>query len=558
MEEYADAVSSVRRRAQRHYTATNSTSESLNSSASTLALSERHLRELRDGSGLLDEVIAERGYRSATSTAELRSLGFADYQARLVPALLVPLHGVDGSNSRYVIKADKPRMRSEPGKPPKPIKYDFPAGQLTCLDVPVRCQTSLLDGAVDLWITEGCKKGDSLAQAGKCVVVLSGVWNWCHRDADGNSGVPLDDWQPLIPSLDGRRVFICFDSDAASNPQVGLAERRLANFLRKHSAWVYFVRLPSQPDGSKNGADDFLLRYGADELDKLAQAAVQTDADAVQLQARVRQLEQQLSLQARMLRNPRLHPGEKLALYAVANEIGWASSAGKLLPYKVNYGRLAEVAGVSAQSVSSAVKVLSGPGGLFEQTNTRELSADGQLRTRVLLTPRVDGGVLGLLQAASEYEPERSAWGGKRIPRCPEHPLADVVVRRTLTCAECSKVLDDRANRLKCHLDIPGDDAEEERDVLSPSAPRTTVDQLDNPELDNIRPHRSRVDDDSPGLCLKCERELSDARWHPPERQDVPAALGDAARNCATCGGSLQRYEIDECLLCDGVDDKPF
>jgi Domain of unknown function (DUF3854)/Type IV secretory system Conjugative DNA transfer len=79
---------------------------------------------------------------------------------------------------------------------------------------------------------EGWKKADALAGIGKCVIALGGVWNWCHCDAQGHSGVPIDDdWQPILPSLDGRRVFICYDSDAVSNPSVGLAERRLANFL---------------------------------------------------------------------------------------------------------------------------------------------------------------------------------------------------------------------------------------------------------------------------------------------------------------------------------------
>jgi hypothetical protein len=129
--------------------------------------------------------------------------------------------------------------------------------------VPLRCYSSLLDPTVDLRLTEGWKKGDALAAAGKCVIALGGVWNWLGKDAEGNKGVPLPDWDEILPTLDGRRVFICYDSDAATNPDVLHAERRLANFLRNHGAWVYIVRLPSEPDGRMNGVDDFIVSHGA-------------------------------------------------------------------------------------------------------------------------------------------------------------------------------------------------------------------------------------------------------------------------------------------------------
>ena len=48
-----------------------------------------HLGQLR-ASAIPDEVIAERGYRSATAATELRRLGFTDRQAR-TPTLLIPL-----------------------------------------------------------------------------------------------------------------------------------------------------------------------------------------------------------------------------------------------------------------------------------------------------------------------------------------------------------------------------------------------------------------------------------------------------------------------------------
>jgi len=485
-------------------------------------LSECHLRELHDGSGIALEVIAERSYRTITDRAELLKLGFADYQAR-VPALLIPIHSVDGSNSRYVLKPDHPRLERRPDKPDRPIKYEYPAGQPNVLDVPPRCRPSLLDPTVDLWITEGWKKADALASVGKCVIALGGVWNWCHRDAQGHSGVPIDDWQPILPSLNGRRVFICYDSDAVSNPSVGLAERRLANFLRSHGAWVFLVRLPSETDGSKNGVDDFIVRHGAAALDELVDAAVNSSTDAVRaLRARVRELEQQLSAQAAVLRNAELSATQKVVAIATVHEASWAASAGKPTPYKVNYQRLAEAAGVSAQSVSSAIKVLSEPsGGLFEQHHTREVTEDGQWRSCVRLTPRVDGGVVDLLKATAEYTPpDRPAWGGKRGPCCPDHPLADVKKRRILVCADCGQVIDDSTVTLKCQDD------------------NSDVDDLDEPGM-------------HPGAPLKRQDDSSGCEAPVPGFSDLSVRTtgGQLDRSgrgqpCSVCGVTLFADEL--------------
>ncbi len=51
------------------------------------------------------------------------------------------------------------------------------------------------------------------------------------------------------------------------------------------------------------------------------------------------------------------------------------------------------------------------------------------------------------------HTPDRSAWGGKRSPCCPDHPLADVKKRRILVCADCGQVIDDSTVTLKCQDD---------------------------------------------------------------------------------------------------------
>src|SRR5262245_36986565 len=112
-------------------------------------LLERHLVQLRDGSGLSLDVVRERSYRSALSQKELADLGFAGFQRR-VPALVVPVCPPDGSNGLYQIKPDHPRTDQKG----KPVKYETPQGKELRLDVPPRCRPMLADSSVPLWITE--------------------------------------------------------------------------------------------------------------------------------------------------------------------------------------------------------------------------------------------------------------------------------------------------------------------------------------------------------------------------------------------------------------------
>ena len=78
-----------------------------------LQLSPQHLKMLKEESGISDEVIEARGYKSipdrAEGVAELQAKGFAPSQQR-VPGLLIPLYTTDGGNGLYVYRPDNPRV----------------------------------------------------------------------------------------------------------------------------------------------------------------------------------------------------------------------------------------------------------------------------------------------------------------------------------------------------------------------------------------------------------------------------------------------------------------
>jgi hypothetical protein len=113
----------------------------------------------------------------------------------------------------------------------------------------------LADTRQKIVITEGEKKALAGCLAGVPTVGLGGVFNYLDKGA-------------LLPALrlikwKKRKVFLNFDSDAATNPNIMTAEARLAEELaRRQGAKVHLVRLPDAADGSKQGIDDYIVENG--------------------------------------------------------------------------------------------------------------------------------------------------------------------------------------------------------------------------------------------------------------------------------------------------------
>jgi hypothetical protein len=221
-------------------------------------LEPRHRQELH-GSAISDKVIDARGYRSVLRTDTdlrhrnlLKNNGMAKAvwdDVQRYPGILMPQYSVAGERQAGMYKPDKPRTGDEG----KPRKYEAPAGRTAVLDVHPFNTGRLSDPAVDLWVTEGLKKGDALTSAGDCAIALAGVWNWHNKQG------PLGDWESV--QLRGRIVYICFDSDTRTNPSVRGAMRRLGQFLTSKGALVRYVVPPSVVgDAAKVGVDDYLNR----------------------------------------------------------------------------------------------------------------------------------------------------------------------------------------------------------------------------------------------------------------------------------------------------------
>ena len=126
---------------------------------------------------------------------------------------------------------------------------------------------------IPLVLIEGPVKVDSCYEhipTGYCFVGLTGTWNIVDRR--GENGIwRADNDTRVLPELKaipmkGRQVIVFFDSDISDNRSVAQAAKFIANWARGRGGQPHKINLPNEADGRKNGADDFLVRHGAEKL----------------------------------------------------------------------------------------------------------------------------------------------------------------------------------------------------------------------------------------------------------------------------------------------------
>jgi Domain of unknown function (DUF3854)/Family of unknown function (DUF5906) len=114
--------------------------------------------------------------------------------------------------------------------------------------------------AIPLVITEGELKAACATKVGIPTIGLGGVY--CFKSVKQREAL-----LPMLRQIEwaGRKVIICYDSDAVTNPNVVIAENQLAKELAALGAEVHIARLV-QEDDNKIGIDDFLLTHEPTEL----------------------------------------------------------------------------------------------------------------------------------------------------------------------------------------------------------------------------------------------------------------------------------------------------
>jgi DNA-binding transcriptional ArsR family regulator len=221
-----------------------------NSSPRKLLGSHRHTLEV--GSAIAREVLKENGVYSIGHGSELPE-GFSGRQRRRAPGMLFVAPRPNGKTS-YSFRPDGVDPRRPGHRYEQPCKALGGPGNVLAL--PVGSRHLVDDVRIPVVFVEGIKKMLAVVSAARrdgavvLVVAISGVWNWL------SGGEPIPDMLDI--PMEGREVYIGFDSDVFRNPDVTDAARRLAVYLAERGAEVFLSYLRDQADGSKTGADDYL------------------------------------------------------------------------------------------------------------------------------------------------------------------------------------------------------------------------------------------------------------------------------------------------------------
>jgi hypothetical protein len=177
--------------------------------------------------------------------------------------MLIPLHNCQGESDVTQRRPHNPTA----GPDGKIRKYLFKAGVQMQIDVQPLSLPYLTDVHVPLIVTESALKADAIQSAIEpgtfCVISISGVYGWRSQ------GMPLTDFGDIPWRIRKREeitfrrtVYIVFDSDTASNPNVTCARWEFGNFLSRKNAQVELIDIPAASDGGKQGIDDYLASGG--------------------------------------------------------------------------------------------------------------------------------------------------------------------------------------------------------------------------------------------------------------------------------------------------------
>ena len=218
-------------------------------------LFDQHLKFLEDRA-ISADVAEARGYCSAITPAALKAEGFGRTVSQRIPGLLIPIHDVNGTIPFSQYRPDRPQVLNG-----KTRKYEVALGTRYVVDVPPQVLGQMGDPGIPLWITESAPKADAGVSARLCCIAVLGVWAWKGTNSRGGKTI-LPCWESI--ALNGRTVYIAFDSDSARNPKVADAIIRFGRWLVSKGANVWYVPLPDAAGGIKQGLDDWLHANGGD------------------------------------------------------------------------------------------------------------------------------------------------------------------------------------------------------------------------------------------------------------------------------------------------------
>lgn len=222
-------------------------------------------KDLRN-SGLSNTTITKAGLHIMNRAESKLYLG---YNPRS-DCLSFPYHGANG----YMrLKPENPLIKED-----KPRKYLAPQNRGNHLYLPhpsLMPEEILRDPSKYLILTEGEKKTLKGVQEGFFIIGMPGVFCWKERK--GKTSIPVAEFNLI--KWRNRVVYIIFDSDAADNHNIVMAEEQLFDHILKLAGYPVIGRIP-KPTGQdierfkgKFGIDDLLVARGPEALREVMQKA---------------------------------------------------------------------------------------------------------------------------------------------------------------------------------------------------------------------------------------------------------------------------------------------
>lgn len=229
--------------------------------STTVAQTPRALALAKLKSSGLGEPDFKRLQAEALSAEQLRRR--CDALPAYASALVLPYFDLSGKPSAFyrVRYLADTRTGWVAATTAEPLRYVQPPDTLNELYLPpyVKWEALAANADVPVVITEGELKAAAASRAGVPTIGLGGVWMFKAARKR----------LPLLPQFylfkwTGRKVYVAFDSDARTNPQVQRATAELARELSALGAVPFIVDLPALPAYAKTGLDDFLVSHGND------------------------------------------------------------------------------------------------------------------------------------------------------------------------------------------------------------------------------------------------------------------------------------------------------
>lgn len=250
-------------------------------------LSAGHRAVLTEESGLPDDLVQARGYRSLTINDVNELVQAGQFPAWLLDRtdgwLSIPIYRPDGQHHCDIIRIDEYVVNyQDPDNPEKQPKYLWPQKIRNAVDIHPWCREYAADPTIPLVIAEGVKKGDAILAASRagdsgplCVVAINGCWGWKSSPVVSGATVASPDWGDV--ALDERRILIVPDSDYHVNPRVRDGWDGCAGYLASKTRTFgsegdpkVLISVPPSLGWKKQGADDYLRDHSLADLISLA------------------------------------------------------------------------------------------------------------------------------------------------------------------------------------------------------------------------------------------------------------------------------------------------